>query len=459
MCNKKYICLECNEKVDTLKKLSAHIRIKHNLTREIYYSKHLYKPGDGICPMCGNFTKFLDLENGYSTCCSCKCHSKYKLDKGYINPFTKPEVIAKIRKTKEKLGSLHNEKQKIKKISQIFNKFRYYDKNTFVKNYDGLDFDCTCLMCNKDFKIKYQNFYNRTKAKHIVCPYCNPLYAGTSGAEIEFANYIKTLAENVTTRNKNILEKKELDVYVPNYKLAFEYNGLYWHSERNIKNKDYHLEKTEEAESKNIQLIHIFEDEWLFKNDIVKSRISNLFGKNETIYARKCKIDLVNSDITRKFLNENHIQGNCQSKINYGLFYNDTLVALMTFGKSRFSEEYELLRFCNKKYFNVVGGASKLFKYFLKNNSEIKEVISYADRRWSIGNLYKCLNFTKVCNTKPSYYYIVNGNRENRMKYQKHKLIEAGFDKNKSEHQIMLEHGIYRIYDCGTIKFKYTRKS
>ncbi len=88
------------------------------------------------------------------------------------------------------------------------------------------------------------------------------------------------------------------------------------------------------------------------------------------------------------FLDENHIQGNCISKYRYGLYYNNELISLMTFGKSRFKDEFELLRFCNKLGYNVVGGASKLFFHFLKDHEEIKEVISYADRRWSVGNLY-----------------------------------------------------------------------
>lgn len=144
------------------------------------------------------------------------------------------------------------------------------------------------------------------------------------------------------------------------------------------------------------------------------------------------------------------------SKYNYGLYYNDELVSVMTFGKSRFSNnEFELLRFCSKLYTNVIGGASKLFKYFLKDHPEITNIVSYADRRWSIGNLYEKLGFNKRTITKPSYFYVKDGHRLSRLNFQKHKLIAEGFDPNKTEHEIMLERKIYRIYDCGTIKYNY----
>ena len=177
-------------------------------------------------------------------------------------------------------------------------------------------------------------------------------------------------------------------------------------------------------------------------------------GLNTRIFARKCKVTLLDAKTVYDFLETNHIQGSCQSKYRYGLYYNDELVSVMTFGKSRFSEnEIELLRFCNKLYTNVIGGASKLFKHFLQDHPDITNIVSYADRCWSIGNLYEKLGFSKQSVSEPSYFYIVDGIRQNRMNFQKHKLVAEGFDPNKSEHEIMLERKIYRIYDCGTIKY------
>ena len=91
----------------------------------------------------------------------------------------------------------------------------------------------------------------------------------------------------------------------------------------------------------------------------------------------------------------------------------------------------------------------------MKDHPEIKSVTSYADRRWSKGKLYESIGLSKVHIAEPAYFYIVNGVRENRVKYQKHKLIAAGADPNKTEHEIIKEHGYPRIYDCGTIKYQF----
>lgn len=218
------------------------------------------------------------------------------------------------------------------------------------------------------------------------------------------------------------------------------------------------MNKTNKCELKGIQLIHIFEDEWLYKQDIVKSRIKGLLGLNERIFARKCIVKEVSYKDTVQFLNENHIQGNCSSKYRYGLYYNDELVSVMTFGKSRFKEsEFELLRFCNKLNLNVIGAASRLFKHFMDDHPEIQQIISFADRRWSKGNVYEKLGFKKVGETLPAYFYIIDNIRQNRINYQKHKLVTEGYDSNMTEHDIMLNRNIYRIYDCGNLKYVFVR--
>jgi hypothetical protein len=177
------------------------------------------------------------------------------------------------------------------------------------------------------------------------------------------------------------------------------------------------------------------------------------------IYARKCEIREVKTNEKTLFLNNNHIQGAVGSLVNIGCYYNNELVSLMCFSKKRVilknkdeDDKYELIRFCNKLDTNVIGGASKLLSYFI-NNYKPKEIISYADRRWSTGNLYDKLGFKFDNYSKPNFYYVINDTREHRIKYQKHKLIQKGFDKDKTEDEIMSENGIYRIYDCGTIRY------
>ena len=282
---------------------------------------------------------------------------------------------------------------------------------------------------------------------------------GTSKIEKDINNFLTNLGVNTKTNDRGILNGQELDIFIPSHNLAIEYNGLYWHSEQYVKS-NHHLNKTELCEKQNIQLIHIFEDEWLHKQDIVKSRIKNILGLTENkIYARKCVIKEVTSKDTKNFLNYNHIQGNVNSSIRIGLYYDGELVSLMTLGKGRVAlgsnvidNSYELLRFCNKLDTSVIGGADKLLKHFIKSYQP-KEIISYADRRWSNGNLYEKLGFNFIHNSKPNYFYILDKKRKYRFGFRKDILVKQGFQENKSEHEIMLERNIYRIYDCGNKKY------
>ena len=265
---------------------------------------------------------------------------------------------------------------------------------------------------------------------------------------------------DIETNNRTILDGQELDIYIPKLKLAIEFNGIYWHSEKYVEST-YHIQKTQRCEQQDIQLIHIFEDEWVNNQNIVKSRLENLVKQTKNkIYARKCVIRLVPSKDCKEFLNKNHIQGHVNSSIKLGLYYNNELVSLMTFGgyrkalgNTKQDNMYELLRFCNKLDTTTIGGANKLLQYFIKNYNP-KKIISYADRRWSKGNLYETLGFEFKGNTTPNYWYIIDKQRKNRFNYRKDVLIKEGFDSNKTEHEIMIERNILRIYDSGNKKYE-----
>ena len=319
------------------------------------------------------------------------------------------------------------------------------------------------LNCDKGHitKIEKSIFHNRFKFKTILCTDCNPIGDyHRSGLETEISDFITNNYNGKIELNKKF-GYKEIDIYLPDLKLAIEFNGLYWHNELN-KSNNYHQEKTDFCQSLGFKLIHIYEDDWLFKKEIVKSRILNLIGKSERIYARKCEIrEINNNEIVREFLNNNHIQGFVGSKVKLGLFYKDSLVSLMTFGNLRKSmgqksnESYEMLRFCNKLNTIIIGGASKLFKYFI-DNYKLNEIISYADRSWSSGELYEKLGFNFIHKTQPNYFYVIDRKRYHRFNFRKDKLIKDGFDPNKTEHQVMLDRKIFRIYDSGSLKYSFT---
>lgn len=285
----------------------------------------------------------------------------------------------------------------------------------------------------------------------------------TSKGQQELSNYIKSLGFEVLDNHKKSLNGVEIDIFIPELKIGFEYNGLFWHSERMGKHKTYHLDKQMLAKKNGINLYHIFSDEWEFKKDIVKSRVKNILGKSDSkIYARNCTIKEIDSVTSNKFLNNNHIQGGDKSFIKLGAFNNNNeLVGVMTFSKLRISlgqknmdGHLELSRFTSN---NVVGLASKMIKFLIKNYF-VKKIISYADRRWTptVDNVYKKLGFFLDSETKPNYWYSCSGNvRESRFKYRKDVLIKKGYDKNKTEKDIMEELGYLKIWDCGSFKYVY----
>ena len=494
--NDKLKCKVYGQEFTKIDCVTRHAKRVHKLDPKAYYDRYFKQPDEGKCKCCGIDTKYWDLQHGYREFCSRKCfwqvtaklestkenRKKTCLEKfgteqymqsadfkkksvatsiekyNVANPGGSAESIRKIKQTKLERHGDENWNNTKKKETETIEKFRPLCPGVTFLSYTNKQFSCRCNKCGKEFTICYQTLCNRLyDYKTPICLHCHPLVQYDSAREQEFTDYIKMIySGEIIENDRSVLKGKVLDIYMPGLNLAFEFDGLYWHSELH-KTNNYHVDKTDECIKAGIRLIHVFEDEWQYKRDIVKSRIKGLLGQNNRIFARKCEIREVPYNVSRTFLDNCHIQGNCMSTYRYGLFYNDELVSLMTFGKSRFADEYELLRFCNKLNINVIGGASRLFNHFMKEHPEINNVVSYADRRWSAGNLYGKLGFECIEVTPPSYFYIIDGIRHNRIEFQKHKLVKEGFDKNKSEHEIMLERKIYRIYDCGNLKYRYTK--
>jgi len=378
---------------------------------------------------------------------------------GAENVFASEEIKNKIKKTNMNIYGVENPSysKEIKEKLSITNKEIWSKKAISEFNILSIDGENYKMKCdnNKDheFIIHRGLLSNRKTIKTIFCTICNPIKSNT-GLQSQIRSFIEKLDIKSIYNTRSIISPLELDIYIPDLKIAFEFNGLYWHSEVNKEN-NYHLNKTELCEHKGIQLIHIWEDDWLYKQEIVKSMILSKLNKTSNIiYADKTEIKEINDNkIIREFLNKNHIKGFVGSKIKIGLFYENELVSLMIFG-NKSENKYKLLRFCNKVNTNVTGGARKMFNYFIENYNST-EIITHADRTISQGELYKTLGFAFIKKTEPDYNYIINCVRHNRFNFRKDKLVKEGFDIDKSEHDIMLERKIYRIYNSGNLKFIY----
>jgi very-short-patch-repair endonuclease len=363
------------------------------------------------------------------------------------------------KKIKEKI-ILSNRKK-------FYNSLIYSDRlknkvkpNFSLNEYKGCDhnnkYSWICCKCNNEFKDHIDD-------GHIPkCPFCYPPLEGFSLMEKEISEFVKNINANIIENSRSIIPPLELDIYIPEKKLAIEFDGLYWHSEiKGEKNFEYHLNKTEMCEKKGVQLLHIFEDEWLNKRDIVESMIKSKLGKSKNrVYARKCDLSKQEFKHIKNFLEENHIQGyGTPAKINLCLYDFMELVAVMSFSKPRYNKnyDYEIIRYATKKNYSVIGGFSKLLKNFVKLYNP-KNIISYADRRYSNGNVYLKCGFKKIDCSKPNYFYIEKDfTRSSRVKYQKHKLknILETFDPNLTEWENMQLNNYDRIWDCGNLVFEY----
>ena len=309
-----------------------------------------------------------------------------------------------------------------------------------------------CSKCNTEYQDHFDD------GKDPVCPTCWPTGHGTSKEEQELVTWLQDInVKNIVQRDKTLIGPKEIDIWLPDYRLAIEYNGLYWHSELKISDNRYHQRKFVECEKLGIQLVQIFADEWVLKPAIVKNRLRHLLGMSiTTAMARKCQIQIIPKMQYDRFLEDTHIQGTCVSKTRLGAFFQGSLVAVMGFGKNRSivrSTSWELLRFACIG--NIPGIASKMFSHFVESEKPI-EVISFCDLRWGTGNVYRSMGMTESHISSPGYWYSRDGiNRYHRSNFTKKSLVADGHDPELTESVIMKSKGYYKIWDAGHRKFTW----
>ena len=464
-------------------------------------------PAQSICKY-NNNKKFISINEGYKFCgnaknCLCAKESistKVSLSKKNYTLDKKIEIANKRKSTNLKKYGVENTGQletairnhtafyqDLDKVQQTIKKI----KNTKITVYGSPTFN-NSEKIKKTFKEKYtadywaekldnenikilndfnelSNLYNSLSIVDIaeklnvhiqtVYKYLNKHNLRDpfkSTEEKELIHFLTSLGiTNIVQNTRKLLpSKREIDIFLPDYNLAIEYNGIYWHHEDVAHiTRSYHNQKFKECEELGIQLITVFSNFWKLKKEIVKQIIRNKLKLTNSVYARNCTLISLKSADIKDFLNKNHIQGYTTSTYNYGLMHQNNLVAVMTFGKTRTGigkkeDAYELIRYASS--IRVAGGASKLLKHFIKTISPNK-IISYSDNEWSNGNLYSALGFTLEKDIPPSYWYI--SPREERLmhrfNYAKHKLVKLGYDSALTERQIVKQMGLLKIWDCG----------
>lgn len=385
-------------------------------------------------------------------------NSRYGVDSSLQLPHTRIRMGEVLFDIRDKITEKHRVRRELEVVGKLHT-YKLKLKDKYITNKGNYEFQC--LECDTVF-----NSWSMSWGNVPICRNCNPLIISNTQSIVE--GMLNDLGVVFVRGDRTIIKPYEIDIYVPNHNLGIEINGNYFHSDiAGLKDRKYHINKTKSCNDKNIKLLHIFEDEVYKSPHIVKSKIENILGLcKEVIYARKCEIVVVEHSIKKKFLNENHLQGNSVDSVRLGLTYCGVLCSVMTFSKKRISTglkhvdgEWELNRFCSVTGKTVVGGFSRLLNHFVKNH-EPKHLTTYADIRWSGYNnettVYSKNGFGFVSYTPPSYWYVSTKsylNRLHRYTFRKSVLVNQGYDPNKTEWEIMRENGYDRIWDCGTMKF------
>lgn len=428
---------------------------------------------------------------GQAKSCILKMRKTMKEKYGFENPFYDPERQKQIHekniqtygggspmcseKIKEKSRRTCKKKYGVEYTGQCKNGISIYDKYPLLKEVlSNGQWLCrcphpnTCTECDKSEFITDPNiFYGRLRWGAETCTTLNPFKSQASSQELIIRSWLDEWKIAYITNDRSVIPPKELDIYIPALKIAIECNGCYWHSDME-KPKDYHVKKFKECKDMGIQLIQIWEDWMINKPNIVKSFLQAKLGIcNSTIYARKCEVCELDYSVAMEFLEANHIQGKCSSNYRIGLTYEGKLVAVMCFnkrsalsGSKRINDsEAELIRFCNLRGARVVGGASKLLKYYIKK-FQPAIVTSYSANDISNGQLYKSLGFVTDGKVSESYWYIepVTLRRQHRSIYTRAGIVRRWpeydiNDKSWTERMVMDSKGYMRIYDSGTTRW------
>lgn len=304
---------------------------------------------------------------------------------------------------------------------------------------------------------------------------CGNCGFGSSFAEHSMKEYIKEIVPKAKMEKAKILNRKEIDIYLPEYKIGIEYNGSVFHASINNvyrdKPKNYHRDKFLLAKEKGIHLLNIFDVDWESNQEKIKMYLQDLLMTKNKLFARKCEIKYIDKDMAVEFVDKYHLQGSCSRymNINIGLLYENELIALMSFGNLRMKAqkegEFELHRYVVKPGYTIIGGANKIFSEFIKkfNPTYIR---SYSDNDYFLGGIYEKLGFEDKGQVTPRYYWLYKDKelkREEcmlkRLKNLYPELYKESIDlqaKNKEDY-IMTKLGAKKIYRSGNTKWEWNK--
>ena len=420
------------------------------------------------CPYCGWETIDIENKSGVFEQHLKECHNKTIED--YLKEYPNDIDYFPKYKAKQKKNEMLNHEENFIICPICGEKFNKLTISHILTH--GLSYD--------EFKKKYPDAEIMSEYMTKQAKECFKLSNLTVSKNRFISKYEREIQDFLTKHNidfkanRQILIGKEIDMLIESKKIGIEFDGLKWHTEWfGKKRHNYHLEKTLKCNEKGYGLIHIFEDEYINHKDIVYSKISHILGLDYNlpkIMGRKCVVKQIYKGDAEPFLKKYHIQGFVSASFYLGAFFNDNLVAVMSFKDGNLKNNcWELTRFATDYHYQYQGLGSKIFAHFLKIKEPLK-VISFADRRWTINpqkNLYINLGFRLDKFNPPDYKYYIdeskNGQKYERihkMKMNKKMLSKKyGFPLTMTETEMARELGYDRIWDCGLIKYVWEAKN
>ena len=453
-------CRMCDKHFWTKAALAGHIGSAHRIGVEEYYLKYFFTK-QPLCPICQEKTRF--VKGDYSFKKYCIEHSKQgttdwanengygmKIDAGWKKGLTK-ETNASILKHSISMMGNSNPSFSTEKIFNGYLELAKRQNNVEIlldyKDYNNSTQIVTvlCKTCNKETETTFQYAHNEC----FACRHCHP---NSSKEQIQVQDFIKSLGNfNIIENDRKMIYPLELDIYLPDQKLAFEYNGLFWHSN---KADNYHQIKTEKCLEKEVNLVHIFSDEWKKKRPIVESIIRNKLKLSpRKLDARKCSIVKIKAKEAKEFFEANHIAGAARicNDLNYALVFDEQIVSCLSFSKAmagRYKDSLEIIRFANILNCNVRGSFSKLLKNAIPEIHSLGylKIKTYADLRFGTGKVYSTCGFTLVKKTLPDYWYTKGTERIHRFTYR----AQPG----KTEKQVATDAGVFRVFGCGSMLYE-----
>jgi len=225
----------------------------------------------------------------------------------------------------------------------------------------------------------------------------------------------------------------------------------------------YFQKQSLEHASQGIQLVHLWQDCWIAKQEIVRSRIAALSGSGTRIMARRTKVWRIARDVMFDFFSTNHLQDFVDARYNYGLYSDEgKLLAVASFSAGRkvnrngiTVRSFELVRYANLLHHCVTGGLGKLIARFIKEVNP-DDIMTYADLDWASGKCYQTLNFVQTAITSPLTFWI---HPAEMIRYYPHRLpkqLTDEFnrrDKNGKIEDFLKDKGYVRIYNAGNLKY------